>query len=173
MASEPALHASVPGGEQTTWSDLRVRSFPGIDRAQVSALNLVACGRSRVPERACWFPDEAAIAVVAPDGHTRRVVLPGLAAVAPEVLLTAENPRRPVRDAYMDDDRRIWILSSGEAPRDAADGPGGWILARYLADGTPDGRTRLAEPVRLILRIEGGRVIVLAGSGHVKEMRSW
>ena len=173
MASESALHASVPGGEPTPWSDIRVRSFPGIDRAQVSALNLVACGRSRVPERPCWFPDEAAIAVVAPDGHTRRVVLPGLAAVAPEVLLTAENPRRPVRDAYIDDHRRIWILSSGEARGGAVEGPGGWILARYLPDGTPDGQTRLAEPVRLILRIEGARVIVLAGSGHVSEVPSW
>jgi hypothetical protein len=171
-APEPALRAATPGGDQTTWSGLRVRSFPGLDRAQASALSLVACGLTRVPERACWFPDEAAVALVAPDGQTRRLELPGLTAVAPEVLLTAENPPRPVRDAYVDDRRRIWVLSSGE-PRDGSAEPGGWILARYGPDGAPDGQARLAEPARLILRVETRRVIVLAGSGHVSEIASW
>lgn len=171
-APEPALRAAAPGGEPIAWSDLRVRSFPGLDRAQASALSLVACGLSRVPERACWFPDEAAVAIISPDGHTRRLVLPGLTAVAPEVLLTANNPRRPIRDAYVDDQRRIWVLSSGEPATGSVD-PGGWMLARYGADGTPDGQARFAEPVRLILRVDGHRVIVLAGSGYVSELASW
>ena len=172
-ASEPALRAAAPGGQPTEWSALRIRSVPGIARAQGSALSLVACGRSRVPERACWFPDEAAVALIAPDGTTRRIVLAGLAEVAPEVLLTAENPRRPVRDAYIDEQRRLWVLSSGEAPPDSPDVPGGWILARYRLDGTPDGQVRLAEPARLILRADNRAVILLTGSGHVGEVASW
>lgn len=172
-AGEPVLRAAPPGGDWTTWSDLRARRFPGIDRAQASALNLVACGRSRTAERACWFPDEAAVALVDADGRTRRVALTGLDAIAPEVLLTAENPRRPIRDVYIDDERRIWVLSSGEPGAGAADVPGGWLLARYAPDGTPDGQTRLAEPARLILRIDRSRVILLAGSGDVSEVASW
>jgi hypothetical protein len=173
LPSEPALRAGLPGGEQVPWSDLRVRRFPGIDRAQVAALSLVACGRGRVAERACWFPDEAAVAIIDPDGRTRRVELPGLASVPPEILLTSENPRRPVRDAYIDATRRIWVLSTGEPDPGAGDVPGAWILARYLADGTPDGLKRLAEPARLILRVDGARVMLLAGSGHVGEVASW
>lgn len=172
--SEPALRAARPeGGAPEVWSDLTVRSFPGMARAQASALSLVACGRSAVAERPCWYPDEAAVSLVAPDGRTRRVALAGLVSVAPEVLLTAENPPRPVRDAYVDEQRRIWILSSGDPPQAPTEHPGGWVLARYRADGAPDGRVRFAEPVRLILGIEPGRAIVLAGSGHVSEVASW
>lgn len=175
-ASPPdaALKAGLPGHEQwTPWSDLRVRSFPGIDRVQGMALSLVACGRSRVAERPCWFPDEAVVTLISPDGRTRRVMLPGLVTTTPEALLTAENPRRPVRDGYIDDRQRVWILSTGEAPAGPADVPGGWVLARYASDGTPDGIARLTEPVRLILRVEGRRVLVLTGSGHVSEIASW
>ena len=171
---EPALRAGVPGSESwAPWSDLRIRSFPGIDRVQGMALSLVACGRSRVTDRACWFPDEAAVAVISPDGRTRRVMLSGLATTTPEALLTAENPRRPVRDAYIDERQRLWILSTGDAPAPVAHTPGGWILARYSSDGTPDGIVSLTEPVRLILRVEGRRVIVLTGSGYVSEIASW
>lgn len=174
MASAPdyALRARAPDGSEATWSEMRVRSFPAIARAQASALSLVSCGRSMVAERACWFPDEAAVSLVDPDGATRAVALSGLAPVAPEVLLTAENPHRPVRDAYIDAQSRIWILSSGEGPLDTAN-PGGWVLARYSRDGTPEGRVQLAEPVRLILRVDAQRVIVLAGSGYVSEVATW
>lgn len=173
-APEPALRAvKRDGGERVTWSALTVRSFPGIARAQASALSLVACGRSALAERPCWFPDEPAISLIAPDGATRRVALDGLAAVAPEVLLTAENPRRPVRDAYVDEQSRIWVLSSGEPSAVASDLPGGWVLGRYRPDGAADGHVRFAEPVRLILRVQPGRVIVLAGTGHVSEVASW
>jgi hypothetical protein len=54
--------------------------------------------------------------------------------VPPEVLLTADNPARPVRDAYVDDTGTIWVLSSGRPLAGAEDQPGGWILARY-SDG--------------------------------------
>ena len=173
-APEPALRAGAPGSaDRIAWSDMKVRAFPGIARAQASALSLVACGRSAVAERPCWFPDEAALSLIAPDGSTRRVLLAGLAPVAPEVLLTAEVPRRPVRDAYVDWQRRIWVLSSGDAPSTPVDLPGGWLLARYRPDGTADGQVRLPEPVRSILRVEPARVIVLAGSGHVSELASW
>ena len=173
-AGEPALRAvRPPSRDSVAWSDLKVREFPGIARAQASALNLVACGRSAIAERPCWFPDEAEVSLIAPDGRTRRVPLRDLAPVAPEVLLTAENPLRPVRDAYVDERGRIWVLSTGDAPAGASDLPGGWMLARYRADGTPDGQVRFAEPVRLILAIEPDRLIVLAGSGYVSEVASW
>jgi hypothetical protein len=172
-APDYALRGRVPGGSETTWSEMRVRSFPAIARAQASVLSLVSCGRSLVAERACWFPDEAAVSLVDRDGATRRVVLIGLTPVAPELLLTAENPRRPVRDAYIDEQSRIWILSSGEAPPDAPKLPGGWVLARYSREGTPEGHVQLAEPVRLILRVDDRRVIVLAGSGYVSEVATW
>ena len=173
-AGERALRAVAPdGGDDVAWSEMRVREFPGIARAQLSALNLVACGRSAVAERPCWFPDEAAVSLITSDGRTRRIALQNLTTVAPEVLLTAENPRRPVRDAYVDDRGRIWVLSTGDAPEGASDVPGGWVLARYRPDGTPDGHVRLSEAVRLILAIEPGRAIVLAGSGYVSEVASW
>lgn len=172
-APEPALRAGVPGAATTPWSELQVRSVPGIARAQASALSLVACGRSAVAERPCWFPDEAALSLIAPDGATRRVPLAGLASVAPEVLLTAENPRRPVRDAYVDMQSRIWVLSSGDAPANRTDVPGGWLLARYRSDGTPDGQVRLAHAVRLILEIASSRLVVLTASGHVSEVAAW
>jgi hypothetical protein len=73
----------------------------------------------------------------------------------------------------VDGEGRIWVLSSGDAPASAADLPGGWILARYGADGAPEGQARLAQPARLILRADERRVIVLAGSGHVSEVMPW
>jgi hypothetical protein len=173
-APEPALRAGLPGDEEgVPWSSVLTRSFPGLARVQAAALSMVTCGATATEERPCWFPDEAAVALIAADGRTRRIALAGLSVVAPEVLLTAENPRRPVRDAYVDRDGRIWVLSTGDAPPGAPDLPGGWLLARYAADGAPDGQVRLAEPARLILRTDGRRVIVLAGSGHVSEITPW
>jgi hypothetical protein len=151
---------------------MTTRAFPGIARAQLSALNMVACGSSERAERPCWFPYEAVVSLIDPRGATRRMALSGLVEVAPEVLLAAENPARPVRDVFVDRRGRLWVLSSGVAPPDAV-GPGGWILARYAADGAAQGQVRLAEPVRLILRADDDRVIVLAGSGQVSEVKSW
>ena len=169
----PALTAGPPGGNALPWSGLTTRMFPGIARAQAAALNMVACGDSARPERPCWFPYEAAVSLIGPRGETRRVALPGLAEVAPEVLLTAENPARPVRDAFVDASGRIWVLSSGVPPAGGSELPGGWILARYGADGAAEGQVRLTEPVRLILGADAGRVVVLAGSGHVAEVKPW
>jgi hypothetical protein len=169
-----ALSVALPGEEiRQPWSGMTTRVFPGIARAQVAALNMVACGSSEHAERPCWFPDEAAVSLIRPRGETRRLVLAGLAEVAPEVLLAAENPPRPVRDVFVDRRGRIWVLSSGTAPPGAPERPGGWIVARYAADGAPQGQVRLAEPVRLILRADAERVIVLAGSGHIGEVKAW
>lgn len=170
----PALIAGAPGDVRTEpWSGLTTRIFPGIARAQSAALNMVACGDSDGAERPCWFPHEAAVSLIGAGGDTRRIALAGLAEVAPEVLLTAENPARPVRDAYVDRRGRTWILSSGEPPPGAPELPGGWILARYAADGGAEGHTRLTEPVRLILRAGDEGVVVLTGSGHVGEVKTW
>ena len=170
----PVLTAGPPGAVVTKpWSAMKARVFAGFARPQATALNMVACGATAGLERPCWFPDEAAVSLITTRGDTRRVSLPGLDLVAPEVLLAAENPRHPIRDAFVDDRRRIWILSSGDPPPGDAGHPGGWILARYTADGTPDGRVRLQEPARLLLRADEGRVLVLSGAGQVGEVRSW
>jgi hypothetical protein len=166
----PALFAGRPGDPQrVAWSTLRTRSF-ALARASVAALNLVSCGTAARAERPCWFPDEPAIFLVDETGVSRRLELAGLYRVAPEVLLTSDNPARPVRDAYVDADGTIWVLSTGEPPSPAPDLPGGWVLARYGPNGERRSVQRLAEPVRLILRAEPGRALVLTGAGMVAEV---
>jgi hypothetical protein len=166
----PALVAGVPGDRQrVAWSALRTRSF-ALARASVAALNLVSCGTGPRPERPCWFPNEPALYLVDEAGSTRRIELSGLHTVAPEVLLTSDNPARPVRDAYVDATGTIWVLSTGDPPSPAPDVPGGWLLARYGPKGEPMGVRRLSEPVRLILRAQPGRALVITGSGMVAEV---
>jgi hypothetical protein len=170
----PALRAGAPGDTNTVpWSEMTTRAFGTIARASAIALNLVACGGSAQAERPCWFPDEAAVSLIDARGVTRKVALPGLDLVPPEILLTAENPPRPVRDAYVDREGRIWVLSSGTPPAGRSDRPGGWILARYATDGAADGLARLQESARLILRADAGRVLLLSGTGYVVEVKPW
>ncbi len=173
-APGPALlSGGIDGRVRTRWSDITTRSFERLARASAAALNMVSCGAARGAERPCWFPDEAAVFLVTDEGATRRVDLPGLEVVPPEALLTSDNPRRPVRDAYLEDDRSLWILSSGAAASGQEDQPGGWILARYGKDGAPRGRARLERPARLILRAGGGRVVLLLSNGAVGEVKTW
>src|SRR5262249_54502977 len=139
----------------------------------VAALNMITCGPTHVAELPCWFPDEAAVALVEEDGTTRRVTLAGLDIVTPEALLTSDNPRRPVRDAYVDGAGMIWILSSGTPPPGAADVPGGWLLARYALDGAPRGVWRLSEAARLVLRGDPRFVILLMSTGLGGQVPRW
>ena len=166
----PALKTGVPGAGTVPWSEMTTRSFDKIARAPAVALNMVGCGGSAGEEHPCWFPDEPAVSLIGVTGSTRRLVLPGLDGVTPEVLLTAENPPRPVRDANLDVDGRIWVLSSGTPPAGAAEQPGGWILARYGSRGEPMGIRRLAESARLILRARAGRGVLVTGAGMVAEV---
>ncbi len=166
----PALRAGVPGQAGTEpWSDMTTRPFDRLARAASIALNMVACGGSALPERPCWFPDEAAVSLIDGRGTTRTIDLTGLVVVSPDTLLTTENPPRAVRDAYVDREGRIWVLSSGTAPAGGSGRPGGWLLARYGPRGEPMGVRRLAEPARLILRAEPGRALLLTGAGMVAE----
>lgn len=170
----PALTAGQPGqGSAAPWSGMTTRAFDHLARGSAMALNMVSCGGSAVDERACWFPDEAAVSLINVHGASRRVVLPGLTVVPPDVLLAADNPARPVRDAYVDRKGRIWVLSTGTAPPGQADRPGGWVLARYTREGVAEGLARLQESARLILRVDGDRAIVLSGTGYVAEVRLW
>ncbi len=168
----PALRAGKPGDTNTVpWSGMTTRTFDRIARASAVVLNMVSCGGTARKERPCWFPDEAAVSLIDAGGATRRVDLPGLDVVPPEVLLTAENPARPVRDAYLDRDGGIWVLSTGTAPPgESAERPGGWILARYGPGGKLLGLGRLAESARLILRAEPGRALLLTSAGMVVEV---
>jgi hypothetical protein len=166
-----ALRAGRPGDEHpAAWSGITTRAFETLARGAVMALNLVSCGASAGPERACWFPDEAAVSLVDASGATRRIALSGLVVVSPAILLAAENPARPVRDAYVDQAGTLWVLSSGTPPPGAPDRPGGWILARYGPRGELLGVRRLAESVRLILRATAGRAVVLTGAGEIAEV---
>jgi hypothetical protein len=166
----PLLFTAGPGDAPLQpWSSLRSRAF-ALARTSVAALNMLSCGESRREERPCWFPDEAAVALITPTGSIRHIVFPGLVVVKPEVLLTADNPARAVRDAYIDSSGTIWVLSSGSPLAGAEDQPGGWILARYTESGTLIGLQHLAESVRLILRAEPGRALLLTGGGMVAEV---
>jgi hypothetical protein len=174
VAPRPALLvASADGTSRVPWSGITTRAFDRLARASAAALNLLACGATRTRERACWFPDEAAVFLLNDEGTTRRVPLAGLRTVSPEVLLTSDNPARPVRDAYVAGPDEMWVLSSGIAPPEQADVPGGWVLARYSTDGRPRGQSRLPEAARMILRVDGPRVTLLLSSGHVGEVRAW
>lgn len=170
-APGPALSAGLPGDNHPqVFSTVTTRPFPALARASAAALNMISCGGTQTRERACWFPDEAAVSLIEPNGSTRRVLLPGLNVVAPEVLLTSDNPARPVRDAYVDDTGVLWILSSGTPPASAPEAPGGWILARYSSRGELIARQGLTEPVRAILRARYGRATVLTGAGMIAEV---
>jgi hypothetical protein len=149
---------------------MTTRTFDTLARASVAALNMVSCGSSRGKERACWFPDEAAVTLIDAAGGSRRIALTGLDVVPPQVLLTAEHPPRAVRDAFVDESGALWVLSSGKAPAGAPERPGGWLLARYGPRGELLGVRSLSEPVRLILQATSGRAVLLTGAGMVAEV---
>ena len=171
-AGTPALLAGRPGEvARTPWSALTTRPFDALATGAAAALNLVACGVSRSDEVPCWFPDEPVVSLIAADGTTRRLELTGLARVAPEALINAKSPPRPIRDIYVERDGTMWVISSGRVPAGAASAPGGWILARYGRRGEPIDRRLLPEPARLILAAERGRATVLTGGGMVGEVQ--
>lgn len=168
----PLLFSGLPGERHpAAWSTMAAREFPALARASAAALNMIACGSSRTAERPCWFPDDTAVSLVREDGSTRRLALDGLTRVAPEVLLTSDNPARPLRDVSVAEDGSLWVLSSGIAPPDRRQETGGWLLARYTASGGLVYIRRLADPVRLLLRAEPSRLIVLTGPGMVAEVK--
>ena len=171
VAPDQALTAGRPGdARREPWSTLQTRSYK-LARASVAALNLVTCGPTRAEERACWFPDEPAVALIDTAGRTRRMELPGIPRVAPEVLLTSDNPARPVRDAFVDRTGSLWVVSAGSPVDDKAHPPGGWLLAHFAPAGTPLERLDLTEPARLILDADSAHVVLLLGSGYVAEVR--
>lgn len=171
VAPTQALVAGTPGSpRRDPWGTLQTRPY-NLARTAVAALNLVTCGNTRAAERACWFPDDPAVAMIDRTGRTRRVELTGIPRVAPEVLLTSDNPARPVRDAFVDRAGSIWVISSGTSVPGAADLPGGWMLAHFGPTGAPLDSLALSEPARLILRADTHRVVLLLGSGYVGEVR--
>ena len=121
-----ALTAGSPGGAtRRPWSGMRTRDLP-FTRGAVAALNLVSCGSSAGAVIPCWFPDTAAITLTDRSGASREIPLDGLPVVAPELLLASDNPRRPVRDAFVTAGNMVWVLGSGEPPGgDTSTRPGG------------------------------------------------
>jgi len=170
----PALLAGTADTpSRSPWSTIVTKTYPSLARASVAALNMITCGPSDASERACWFPADAAVSMVFADGATRHVALPGLDVVSPEILLTSDNPPRPIRDAYVDSAGEIWILSSGTRPPGAGDVAGGWLLARYGSDGALKGRVRLSAAARLLLRVNARSVILLMSSGMIGQVSRW
>jgi hypothetical protein len=167
-----ALTTGPPGGERRrTWSGMRTRALP-LARGAVAALNLVSCGATAGRSIPCWFPDQAAVTLADASGISREIPLEGLPVVAPEILLASENPRRPVRDAFVSATEDLWVLGSGEPPEtDVPPRPGGWLLARYDAGGRLFRRVRLPEPARLVLGAIGDRCLLLSWDGQVVEVR--
>lgn len=175
MSFQPPAQALVigpPGASQRRpWGTMKTRPM-ALARGAVAALNLVSCGASVDSTSACWFPDEAAVTVTAADGTSRRLELRDLPTVSPEVLLAAENPRRPVRDVFMLAGGNFWLLASGNAPApQAVERPGGWWLSRYSREGAVTRRVQLPEPARLILGASDDTCVVLSWDGRVVEVR--
>jgi hypothetical protein len=167
-----ALAAGPPGGAaRHRWSNMRTRDLP-LTRGAVAALNLVSCGSSAGAVIPCWFPDAAALTLTDRSGASREIPLDGLPIVAPELLLASDNPRRPVRDAFVTAGNMVWVLGSGEAPEgDTSPRPGGWLLARYDLEGRLFRRVQLPEPARVLLGALENTCLLLAWDGRVIEVR--
>lgn len=167
-----ALAAGPPGGAtRHRWSDMRTRDLP-FTRGAVAALNLVSCGSSAGAVIPCWFPDAAALTLTDRSGASREIPLDGLPTVAPELLLASDNPRRPVRDAFVTAGNMVWVLGSGEPPEgDTSTRPGGWLLARYDLEGRLFRRVQLPEPARVLLGALENTCLLLAWDGRVVEVR--
>jgi hypothetical protein len=171
IAPDQALVAGKPGeSRRDPWSTLQTRPYK-LARTSVAALNLVTCGPTRAEERACWFPDDPVVSLIDTTGRTRRLELAGIPHVAPEILLTSDNPARPVRDAFVDRAGSVWIISSGTAAQGRPQPPGGWLLAHYGPTGTALERIDLTEPARLIIDADNRHVVLLLGSGYIAEVR--
>ena len=171
VAPDQALTAARPGDDRhEPWSTLQTRPYK-LARTSVAALNLVTCGPTRAEERACWFPDDPAVALIDPSGSTRRLELAGIPHIAPEILLTSDNPARPVRDAFVDRSGGVWIISAGTPVEGTQPSPGGWLLAHFAPAGAPLERLNLSEPARLILETDTRHIVLLMGSGYVAEVR--
>jgi len=169
---QPVLFAGTASAlSQDPWSTMRARPFDALATGAAAALNLVSCGVSLTGEIPCWFPDEPSLFLVAESGATRVVGLEGLPRAAPELLINARVPQRPVRDVFVEQDGTIWVISTGTAASSAPDLPGGWLIARYGKHGEPIDRRVLPEPVRIILRAAHGRALVLTGAGTVSEVQ--
>jgi hypothetical protein len=167
-----ALAAGPPGGAtRRPWSNMRTRDLP-FTRGAVAALNLVSCGSSAGAVIPCWFPDAAALTLTDRSGASRVIPLAGLPIVAPELLLASDNPRRPVRDAFVTAGNMVWVLGSGEPPEgDTSTRPGGWLLARYDLEGRLFRRVQLPEPARVLLGALEDTCLLLAWDGRVVEVR--
>ena len=171
-AGTPALFSGRPDDPvRLPWSDLRARPFDALATGAAAALNLVACGVSQTAEMPCWFPDEPVVFLIAPNGKTRRLELPGLPHVAPELLINAKAPPRPVRDVFVERDGTLWVISTGSPPDQFRNVPGGWLLARYGSHGEAIDRRVLPESARLILNATHGRALLLTGAGMIAEVR--
>ena len=170
-AGTPVLFSGTTGLSRDAWSTMRARAFDSLATGAAAALNLVSCGVSRTDEIPCWFPDEPVISLISEFGATRTVVLDGLPHAAPESLINARVPQRPVRDVFVEADGTLWVLSTGTPPGASTQVPGGWLIARYGSHGEPLGLRRLPEPVRLLLRAAHGRALVLTGAGMVAEVQ--
>jgi hypothetical protein len=169
----PALFAGRPdGGEPSAWSAMTTRPFDDLASGAAAALNLVACGVSQRAEMPCWFPGEPELSLISPDGKTRRLMLPGLPHPAPETLINARVPQRPIRDVFVERDGTIWVISTGAPPEGDRNNklPGGWLLARFGPHGEPIDRRRLPLPARVILHAANGHALVLTGTGMVAEV---
>jgi hypothetical protein len=176
MSAQPpgdALAAGPAGGlRRHKWSHMRTRVVrTGGDSA--GSLNLVSCGATAGSSVPCWFPNEAALTLTDASGFSREILLDGLPAASAEALLTADNPRRPVRDAFVSATNAVWVIGSGETTTpDDPNRPGGWLLARYDSEGRLFRRVQLPEPARLLLAVAEDKCLLLTWDGRVVEVRA-
>ena len=165
-----AYETGPPGQEsRRPWTLMAPRAF-AMSGAAALPLNLFTCGESASEERPCWFPDETALTLVGGENAARRIALEELVHVPAEVLVTSDNPARPIRSAYVAADRTIWILGSGSPPPGSTPS-GAWLLGHYRADGTKLLLAPLQLAARAILGVANGSVVLLASDGRVVEVR--
>jgi hypothetical protein len=176
MSAQPpadALAAGPPGGlRRHKWSHMRTRALR-IGGDSAASLNLVSCGATAGASVPCWFPDEAALTLTDASGLSREIVLDGLPTAAAEALFTSDNPRRPVRDAFVSATNAVWVIGSGASTgRDDPNRPGGWLLARYDSEGRLFRRVQLPEPARMLLAVSEDKCLLLTWDGRVVEVRA-
>lgn len=178
IVQEATLQSDVPvllfvrPGSTDRWpfGNLQRRGFA--TRPETLAGNLVSCGSTAGDEIPCWFSHTLLVHRIGPDGVTRvsRAVGLGLEPLAAgdgafEVDSQVVRPR-PIRDAYIDDEGALWLLTMKPPSQAAEMRAVGEQLARYTAGGELARAIPLTEPARIILGFVRDQVLLLSVTGR-------
>jgi hypothetical protein len=166
-----AIYEGPPGeSARRPWGAMRTRDLP-VPRVQAAILNTVSCAPAGPAGIPCWFVDRPVVTLTVESGESREITLEGLAAIAPADLFGAAPPRRPIFDVQQSSAGDLWVLAAGEpSTKDLEAERGGWLLARYTAEGKLIARVQLPEPARLLLAVTDASCLLLSWNGYVVEV---